>query len=333
MLSMNLASRRLLQSSRTVVRDRLRPAHYLIQRQQFSPPPANVRPLLTSLSSRFSTSTSTNNTTKRVPVASHPFWSNEWKFFNQKRFLNMNYSEMLGNLSSVLVVLAYTMTDMLALRTASIGATVFALYFQYYRKIPLWIPIRWNFVLLVLNCVMATNLYLERQRANNMSKDMEDLYEQGHFQERGFSRVEFLKLYEMGEKVTIPPGHVMIKKGEAKQSLHFLLDGHVDIVDRSKVIARLGKHKFVGEISLLARMMHDFESGASADVVVHESGPATFIKWDFEKLVPYLLEDRLVFNALSTYFNYDLTTKLLNNGMIQKCDKSSKNLKQEVPKK
>lgn len=246
-------------------------------------------------------------------------WSNDADFFNRKRFLNLNLSEMAGNLSSFLVLAAYTMTDMFALRVVSLVATSLALLFQYYRKIPLWIPIRWNIVLVLINATMVTKLHLERQRAHAMTPAMQELYEKGHFKQRGFSKVEFLRLYEMARVVELPPGTILVKEGHAKHSLHFLLEGSVDVMKNGQKLAQLEQYKFIGEISLLGQMLlNHMDTGASADVVVNRSKPAKFLEWNFDELIPYLQEDRQVWNALASYLNYDLTSKLLRDGVIHK---------------
>eukprot|EP00980_Cylindrotheca_fusiformis_P018642 scaffold6200_cov118-Cylindrotheca_fusiformis.AAC.4 len=231
---------------------------------------------------------------------------------------------MAGNVSSILVLAAYTMTDILALRVISVAATTLALLFQYYRKVPLWIPIRWNVVLLLINTTMVTKLYLERQRAESMTKDMEELYEKGQFSRRGFSRVEFLRLHDLAEVVTLPPNQVMVRQGEHKESLHFLLEGSVRIDKHGKTVARLGKYKFIGEVSLLGRMIEDIDTGASADVIVDGKKPATFLKWKFDELIPYLQGDREVYNALAAYLNHDLTAKLLRDGVVQRATTTTK---------
>ena len=128
--------------------------------------------------------------------------------------MDMNITEISGNLSYAVVVGAFAMTDILALRVASIGATLLALVFQYYRKAPLWISIRWSFFLLLINSYMATELYLERKRANEMSEDLEALYRDGFFEVRGFSKVEFLRFYDLATTVSLPANHVMVKQGE-----------------------------------------------------------------------------------------------------------------------
>ena len=198
---------------------------------------------------------------------------------------------------------------MLELRITAIIATLLSLSFQYYRKVPLWIPIRWNTVLLLLNGTMVTKLIMEEQRASQMSPELENLYTKGKFQERGFSKVEFLRFYELAETVTLPKGHVLVKEDQAKDSLHFVLEGTVRVQKDHKTIARLQPYHFIGEISLLSRMASDhqpsskkWDSAATADVIVDEEGPATFLKWEFDDLVPFLEGDREVRNALSAFF-------------------------------
>lgn len=254
----------------------------------------------------------------------------------------MTPNELAGNVSSILVLCAYSMTDILALRVTAIAATLLSLCFQYYRPTPLWIPIRWNAVLLAINMTMVTTLYLERQRANHMDPKMEQLFVDGKFQKRGFSRVEFLRLFNLAETVTLPPGHVLIEQGQVKRSLHFLLDGKVrvskrnDRTGKTTTLATLDRYHFIGEISLLSRMAQDLDSAASANVTVvgssssssnrgggTASAGATFLKWEFETLEPYLKGDRQVMNALSAYFNHDLTRKLLRDGQIQRADTTS----------
>ncbi|KAL3933365.1 MAG: hypothetical protein SGBAC_010434 [Bacillariaceae sp.] len=267
---------------------------------------------------------STNDAKNKNKKTAQSLWNNRAEFFNRKRFVNLNLAEVAGNLSSFLVLTAYTMTDMFALRVVSLAATSLALIFQYYRKIPLWIPIRWNLVLVAINATMVTKLHLERQRADAMTPAMQELYKHGHFGQRGFSKVEFLRLYELAQVVELPPGTVVVKRGEAKHSLQFLVEGSVDVLKNGKKVAQLEKFKFIGEISLLGRMLlHNMDTGASADVVVRSSKPATFLVWEFDELIPYLQEDRQVWNALASYLNYDLVSKLLRDGMIQRASSTN----------
>lgn len=128
-------------------------------------------------------------------------------------------SELAGNLSFVGVCVAYLNTDILMLRVLSLGSIALSIVFQYYRAIPLWIPIRWNVLLLGINTVMTLNLVFERNRADNMGKELEKIYGEGLFQARGFSKVEFLRLFEKAQVVTLKPGEKLAEDGKENRKL------------------------------------------------------------------------------------------------------------------
>lgn len=101
-----------------------------------------------------------------------------------------SWSEAAGHGSFVFLALSYLENDFLWLRMYAfsgketicivtvtymflslvhvrIGITL-SIIFQYYREIPLWIPIRWNFLFLLINGVMIALLLKEQNDANNI---------------------------------------------------------------------------------------------------------------------------------------------------------------------
>ena len=145
---------------------------------------------------------------------------NEHPFMVHKRYWGgHSLSEIAGNLSFVGVCFAYLHTDILMLRVLSMGSIGLSIVFQYYRAIPLWIPIRWNILLLGINTVMTMNLIYERTRADNMGTELETIYKEGLFQARGFSKVEFLRLFEKAEKVTMKAGERLTQDGKENRKL------------------------------------------------------------------------------------------------------------------
>ena len=125
----------------------------------------------------------------------------------------LSISELAGNLAFICVAAAYLNTEILVLRLLAMGGIGLSIVFQYYRDIPLWIPIRWNVLLLCINAAMATTLILERRRAEQMSPELARLYQLGHFENRGFSRVEFCKLFDVGTKVKLKSGDTIARDG------------------------------------------------------------------------------------------------------------------------
>ena len=51
-----------------------------------------------------------------------------------------------------------------------------------------------------INSYMVANLLLERHRAENLPYDKKRLYDLGDFDERGFSKVQFMKFFELGTR-------------------------------------------------------------------------------------------------------------------------------------
>ena len=129
--------------------------------------------------------------------------------------MNLSYSELSGNASFVLAVTAYLNTDILVLRYLAMGSITLSTIFQYYRKQPSWIPIRWNILLLIVNAAMTTALLIERYRATHMMpSEWEYLYTNANFEQRGFNRVEFYKFMSLGIKTELRKGHVLAQDGQ-----------------------------------------------------------------------------------------------------------------------
>jgi len=105
-----------------------------------------------------------------------------------------------GHLASICGVTAYCMTDMLELRSLALCATMLGTVFQYYRPVPLWLPIKWNVVFLGINGYMVATLLSDQYAAQNMPQEMKELYESGDFDARGYSKTKFTKFFGMGTK-------------------------------------------------------------------------------------------------------------------------------------
>jgi Popeye protein conserved region len=141
---------------------------------------------------------------------------------NESNFTGYSISEICGNVSFVFVCIAYLNTDILRLRLLSTGSIALSILFQYYRAMPLWIPIRWNALLLAINTVMTASLIAERRRADNMPKDLEEIYHNGLFETRGFNKVEFVRLFDKASQLTFKKGEKLATDGHSNRRLYVL---------------------------------------------------------------------------------------------------------------
>jgi len=143
----------------------------------------------------------------------------------------MSLSEAAGNLSFVCVSTAYLCQDILTLRLLAMGGIFLSIVFQYYRLQPLWIPIRWNSLLLVINVGMVTVLLWERHQAEHLDPDLENLYQAGHFSRRGFGRVEFRRFMNLAAgRLELDAGTSLARQGEPNDTLYLIVSGNVSIV-------------------------------------------------------------------------------------------------------
>ena len=99
--------------------------------------------------------------------------------------ISYTWSNLAGHSSFLLLALSYLEKDFLQLRIFAASGMSLSIIFQYYREKPLWIPIRWNFLFILINSSMIALLLKETADANsNMSRDEKELYHT-FFESRG----------------------------------------------------------------------------------------------------------------------------------------------------
>jgi CRP-like cAMP-binding protein len=246
----------------------------------------------------------------------------------------MSLSELAGNLSFLCIVAAYLCTDILQLRLLAAASVALSILFQYYRAAPLWIPIRWNALLLAVKTAMLTALVLERRRANSMPPELEDLYSSGHFEKRGFSRVEFMRLFGRGRERSVKANEFLTREGQVNTKLYLLTAGTVAIKSGAgNRIATVTPYHFIGEMAFLSySLLSDEEEEACGALATTATTrdcehPPTAVadavadtncrvwEWDFEQLKTFLRGEHEVSNALSAYLSHDLRAKLARTGV------------------
>ena len=70
-------------------------------------------------------------------------------------------AEAAGHVSFVLLGVSYLTSDLLTLRALAVGGLSAAVVFQYFRDVPLWLPIRWNALFVAINVFWVAKLYYD----------------------------------------------------------------------------------------------------------------------------------------------------------------------------
>ncbi len=178
----------------------------------------------------------------------------------------------LVNLSSVLTLISFTVSGILALRLLAIGAQLTFIPYCLMQSPPLWTPATWNVLFLVVNLVNVILLILERQPVK-FSDDERKLYNLAF---KALSPREFLKLLAAGEWRDGAAGDILVFPCQPCQEISILCHGEAVACLDGEDLATIPDGKLLGISSLLL--------GEPLPVEVKLSQPSRYITWPIEQL-------------------------------------------------
>ena len=188
----------------------------------------------------------------------------------------MNVAAIAGHLAFGLIAFSFIVKDILYLRLVSILASLFSVFYNWVIPVePMWIPIGWNFVFVLLNLYHIAVLMYEKRPVKMNDKNAE-LYETLF---KDMTPVEYLKVSKIAEWKTFKPGEI-ITQNKPVRDLHLIYNGTVDVVVKDKTVAQLKDGQFVGEMSFLT------EKPATATCIVRHN--AELLVWrqrEFKELL------------------------------------------------
>jgi len=160
----------------------------------------------------------------------------------------MNVATVAGHLAFGLIAFSFIVKDILYLRLVSILASLFSVFYNWVIPVePMWIPIGWNFVFVLLNLYHIAVLMYEKRPVKMNDKNTE-LYETLF---KDMTPVEYLKVSKIAEWKNFESGEIIIKQGTPVKDLHLIYNGTVDVAVKGKKVAELKDGQFVGEMSFL----------------------------------------------------------------------------------
>ena len=160
------------------------------------------------------------------------------------------YSDIAGHLSFSCLALGYLTTDIMELRIYAFSGISFAVVFQYYRATPLWLPIRWNVLFLLINAVMIAFIAKDEYDANNLSDEHKLLYKQS-FESKGMKPVEYMKLMSVATRIEAKPGDKLVREGHSNERICLVKSGKVAILKGDHRVGTIVPYQYVGAMSFL----------------------------------------------------------------------------------
>jgi CRP-like cAMP-binding protein len=169
-------------------------------------------------------------------------------------------SDLCGHGSFAFLALSYLENDFLNLRLYAAGGISLSIIFQYYRENPLWIPIRWNTLFLVINSLMILLLLKESNDAENIPDEQKALYDLV-FNNKGMKPVDFLHLMSLAERKEYKKGEKVVTRGNRHHQLHLVKSGRLSVKRDGEELPTIGCNQFAGAMSYLTwENKYDVES-------------------------------------------------------------------------
>ena len=231
-------------------------------------------------------------------------------------------AEAAGHGAFMALALSYAERDVLNLRVYACSGIILNILFQYYRATPLWIPLRWNFLFLLINSAMIGISLKERNEAEYVPEEMKRLYDTV-FKKLGMSKVDFMHMMKCAKMEKVEKGEFLVRRGGERDSLYLVQRGSFDVIRAGTKVAELRQGQFVGERSWKERNYSSSDqppsssSSSSTKVkgmndVVGKVESAVY-RWTFADLDVMLAQEPGVALAFERLMSIDSTRKMVAN--------------------
>tara|TARA_R100001463_G_scaffold2754_7_gene11467 strand:+ start:26990 stop:27643 length:654 start_codon:yes stop_codon:yes gene_type:complete len=189
----------------------------------------------------------------------------------------MDIATLSGHLAFGLIAFSFLVKDILWLRLMSVLASIFSVFYNYVIPMePMWIPIGWNIVFVLVNVYHIAIIFYEK-RPVKMDNKNKELYETLF---KDMTPVEYLKISKVAKWTSFKDGTTIVKQGCMVEDLILIYNGTVDVAVEGKKVAELRDGQFVGEMSFLT------EKPATATCIVkHDTECLVWKQREFKDLL------------------------------------------------
>ena len=156
--------------------------------------------------------------------------------------MNSYESSYLLAAANVLLLVGYSVRDVLWLRLLAAAASLIAIPYYAVQPAPLWAPIFWNVVFATINLLQSWRLYLER-RPIQLTAEEEEV-RQLAFPDLPPRKV--LQILSIGSWTTGETGERLIERGKHVDTVLLLIRGRVRVSRDERVIVDLVEGDIVG---------------------------------------------------------------------------------------
>ena len=210
----------------------------------------------------------------------------------------MHGADYLVHFSNILLLVAYSVRDILWLRWFAVCAALTNIPYYLLQGTVLWPPVLWGVVFTAINLFQIARIYFER-RPVVLSADEQKLYELAF---RSLRPREFLSLALAGEWQDADAGEKLVKEGEPLAQLCVPITGKVEVRRHGERLGTLAPGQLVGTALAL--------TGGPSTIEALFVAPARYIRWPLQSLRVFLDKRPDLRLALQQLASRDLAVKV-----------------------
>ena len=200
--------------------------------------------------------------------------------------------------ANVLLLIAYSVRDVLWLRLFAVAASLIAIPFYVIQPTVLWAPLTWSVVFAAINLFQSWRLFLER-RPVKLSAEEEEIRRLA-FQDLPPRKV--LQVLSIGSWTTVDVGERLIERGKLPESISLIVRGKVRIMKDGQILEELIAGELVGSALILNGIP------SNLDAVTVE--PVRAMRWQIQTLKKYLNADPETRTVMQRHLAHDLAGKI-----------------------
>lgn len=200
--------------------------------------------------------------------------------------------------SNILLLVAYSVRDILWLRWFAVAAALTNIPFFLLQDTILWPPVLWAGVFTAINLVQIWRIYLQR-RPVKLSGDEQRLYELGF---QSIRPREFLALTVLGSWTDAAEGEQVLEAGKAPEDVCIAIDGKVAMSRGTVSAGELVPGQIIGVTLAL--------TGETSPVDARFATRGRYIRWPVQRLRVFLEARPELRAAVLAHVKQDIARKL-----------------------
>jgi hypothetical protein len=200
--------------------------------------------------------------------------------------------------ANVLLVVAYSVRDILWLRLFAVGASLISIPYFVLQPTTLWAPLSWSVVFAAINLLQSWRLFIER-RPVKLTPEEEDIR---RLVFRDLPPRKVLQVLSIGSWTKLEVGERLIESGKRPETVSLIVRGKVRVTRDGRVLGELIAGDVVGSALIF--------SGIPAEVDALVVEPCRAMSWEVGALEKYLNANPETRTILLQHVARDLAEKV-----------------------